>query len=275
MCETSVPAIGTYAELRADRSRRQIEAEFAVGILRRVRRGVYAGVDACPDAVDAAAHGGSLACETAARHLGLWVLDDVDGVHVWMRSDRHQYPHVEPDCDCTPHWDHADSNSAFGPPAVERVLLQIYGCRGEESFFVALESARRKGLLSGAAIRRLRRSIDRRGRDLVDFSRDDADSGLESLIRLRTRHQGWDVQCQVWIFGTGKVDLLIDGWLIIEADGKANHDDEGHRHKDLTRDANSAMWGYTTLRFDYAMIIHDWEAVERAIVAALASRAAV
>lgn len=276
MCETSAPAIWTYAELRGDLSRREIESQRSVGLLRRVRRGVYAGVDACTDAVDAAAHGGSLACESAARHLGLWVLDDVDGVHVWLRGNRHQYEHGEKDeCDCTPHWDHADAPSAFGLPAVERVLLQVYGCRGAESFFVALESARRTGLISAPALRRLHDLIDRQGQDLIAFSRDDADSGLESLIRLRTRHHGWDLQCQVWVFGTGKVDFLIDGWLIVEADGKENHDGESHRHKDLVRDANSAAWGYVTLRFDYAMIIHDWDAVERAILAVMATRLVV
>ena len=31
-----------------------------------------------------------------------------------------------------------------------------------------------------------------------------------------------------------------------------------HRHKDLRRDANAAAWGYVTLRFDYAMVVHDW-----------------
>lgn len=41
------------------------------------------------------------------------------------------------------------------------------------------------------------------------------------------------------------------------------------RHKDLVRDANAAAWHHPTLRFDYAMIIHDWDLVERAIVATM------
>jgi len=270
MCETTAPAIWTFAELRADLSRRQVDAQCASGALRRVRRGVYAGIDACADAIVAAAHGGSLGCESAARHLGLWVLDDIDGLHVWMRPSRHQYPHDgASECECVPHWDDGESPSAFGLPSVERVLCQIYGCRGEEAFFVALESARRTRALTDAALRRLQRKVGARGRELIEFSRADADSGLESLIRLRMRRHRCEVRSQVWIFGTGKVDLLIDGWLIVEADGRVNHDGRSLRHKDLVRDANSASWGYVTLRFDYAMIIHDWDGVERAILATL------
>ena len=69
------------------------------------------------------------------------------------------------------------------------------------------------------------------------------------------------------IIAVGVVDLLIGDRLIVEADGKSNHDDLPSRHKDRVRDANAAIWGYVTLRFDYAMILHDWETVEMAILA--------
>ena len=55
----------------------------------------------------------------------------------------------------------------------------------------------------------------------------------------------------------------------MEADGVENHEGDRLRHKDLVRDANAAAWGYLTLRFDYAMIVHDWELVESAILGAL------
>ncbi|MFB4350197.1 endonuclease domain-containing protein [Microbacterium sp. CR_7] len=131
---------------------------------------------------------------------------------------------------------------------------------------MALESARRQGLLPVSELAWLRETIDARGADLIDFSRDDADSGLESLVRLRTRRHGWSVRTQAPIVGTGRVDVLVDGWLIIEADGKDNHDGPSHRHRDLVRDATAAGWGHPTLRFDYAMIVHDWDLVERAVM---------
>lgn len=253
-----------YGELRRRMRRGEIERLVRAGRLIHVRRGVYARVEACADVVTAAAHGGALACESAAQHLELWVLD-VPELHVWLNSDRHQYAHGGGPCACVAHWDDSPSGQPFHLPSVPRVLMQIFRCRGDERFFVALESARRQGLVDAGGLRWLRRVLNSRGRDLVAFSRADSDSGLESLLRLRLRRYGWSVATQVWILGTGRVDLLIDGWLIVEADGRDNHAAGPLRHKDLVRDANAASWGYTTLRFDYAMIIHDWDLVERAI----------
>ncbi|MBO9626328.1 MAG: hypothetical protein J7484_08145 [Microbacterium sp.] len=271
MCSTSDIEIWTWSELRAESSRRSIERLVAAGGLERLRRGVYATPTACADAREAASHGGSLGCESAARHLGLWVLDTGDA-HVWMRGHRHHQGDDASGCHCIRHWDDGPSASTFELPSVPRILLQIYRCRGTEAFFVALESARRLGLLSTAGLRWLRGVIDQAGQDLIDFSRADADSGLESLVRLRLRPFGWDVRTQCRIVGTGRVDLLVDGWLIIETDGRDNHDESSFRHRDLTRDANSASWGHVSLRFDYALVLHDWDLAERAIVATMSLR---
>ncbi|MDQ0728635.1 endonuclease domain-containing protein [Microbacterium sp. W4I20] len=252
-------------------TRREIERRLRRGGISRVRRGVYAGAHACAAVITAAAHGGALGCESAARHLGLWVLGDPE-LHVWMHSDRHQYPHDEETCACVAHWDDGSATSPFALPTVPRILVQIFRCRGDEHFFVALESARRQGVIDTAGLRWLRKSLSARGRDLVMFSRADSDSGLESLVRLRLRPFGWTVRTQAPIVGTGRVDLLIDGWLIIETDGQGNHDGPSHRHKDLVRDANAAFWGHPTLRFDYAMVVHDWDLVERAVVATIRRR---
>ncbi|WP_435746586.1 endonuclease domain-containing protein [Microbacterium sp. PMB16] len=268
MCGTDGDQVWTYRALRETMTRREIEHRMRLGSLARVRRGVYAGAQACAPVLAAAAHGGALGCESAARHLGLWVLGDPE-MHVWMHADRHQYSHDGRACTCVVHWDEGDAPSPFALPAVPRILLQIFRCRGGEHFFVALESARRKGAIDAGGLRWLRKVLSAKGRDLVVFSRGDSDSGLESLVRLRLRAYGWTVRTQAQIIGTGQVDLLIDGWLIVETDGRENHEGPSRRHKDLVRDANAALWGHATLRFDYAMVVHDWDLVERAVVATI------
>jgi len=268
MC-TTTPGIRSYSELRnGGRTRSDIDALLASGTIERLRIGVYAHVGACGDVRTAAMHGGPPACVTAARHLGLWTLgDDADPVHVWLRG--HGRPRSHTDCDCVGHWDKDAAANAFGLPSVPRVLLQILACRGVEEFFVALESALRKSRLSSKDLRWLRSRVTRAGREAMDFARRTSDSGLESLLRWRLRALGIEVRSQVKIPSVGTVDALIGERLIIEADGKENHDDDPHRHKDLVRDANAAAWGYVTLRFDYAMIVHDWETVELAILSAV------
>jgi very-short-patch-repair endonuclease len=270
MCGSSTIEIWTWRELRATGSRRALEDRVRRGQLRRLRRGVYATDTACASAVEAAEHGGSLGCASAARHLGIWVLDEA-GAHVWLRAERH-HTGISKECTCIRHWDAGASSQTFGLPSVPRILLQILRCSGQEAFFVALESARRLGLITRDGLRWLRQQTDAAGRDLIDFSRADADSGLESLVRLRLRKYGWFVRSQVRFIGSGVTDLMVDDWLIVETDGKANHDGESHRHRDLIRDATAAAWGHATLRFDYAMVVHDWDLVERAIVGMMALR---
>lgn len=62
---------------------------------------------------------------------------------------------------------------------------------------------------------------------------------------------------------------MLDGRLILEADGKGNHEEPGLRHRDLVRDAAASALGYETLRFGYAQILHAWPTVEAAVVAAI------
>jgi very-short-patch-repair endonuclease len=80
---------------------------------------------------------------------------------------------------------------------------------------------------------------------------------------------GIRLECQVQIPSVGRVDFVLAELLILEADGAENHDSESHRHRDLLRDAEASRHGYETLRFDYAMIVHDWPIVEAAIIAAI------
>ncbi|MDQ1215668.1 very-short-patch-repair endonuclease [Microbacterium arborescens] len=268
MCESR--SVFTTRELRADGlSRREITAAVDSGRLSRIRIGMYASPGACTSARAIAAHGGSMACVTAARHHGLWTLDDDDEPHVWLKTG--QRAHHDGSCGCIEHWDRDARAAGSGPLPLRQVLRQILGCRGPEHFFVTLESALRQRRLTRDDLRWLRRHTNARGREAVRLARTDADSGLESLLRWRLRKHGLRVRTQVSVFGVGVVDALIGDRLIVELDGRANHHGSAKRHKDLTRDANAASWGYVTLRFDYALVIHDWELVESAILGALRS----
>ncbi|WP_245619576.1 DUF559 domain-containing protein [Microbacterium trichothecenolyticum] len=224
------------------------------------RRGV------CPEIKAAAAHGGWITCVSAAVHLGLWVAEHRKHLHVGLRPNGRAYSHA--DCSCVVHWSDADDakRSAFGVPSVRVVLRQILRCQGLESFFVALESALRQRTLSQADLEWLRQHTNSRARDAIGFARRDADSGLESLLRWRLRRRGLRVRTQQSITSVGRVDFVIGERLIVEVDGAPNHDSESHRHKDLVRDANAAAWGFVTLRFDYALVVHDWDTVELAIL---------
>lgn len=125
----------------------------------------------------------------------------------------------------------------------------------------------RKGMIDRAQRAEVRAGLRAGQRRLVDLARPDADSGLESILRLRLSRLGIRLECQVRIPGVGIVDFLLDGRIILETDGRANHDGLVMRHKDLRRDALAAARGFETLRFDYALVLHEWHLVEAAILA--------
>jgi very-short-patch-repair endonuclease len=234
------------------------------GTVERLRDGVFAAGPIEPDVRAAVAHGGALTCASVLTALQLWVLPPITGPHVWLGAGRHAHPH--PGCVCVPHY--YRGTPPLGRVDLETALLHLRLCSGDEAFFAAFESAWRHGHLDTAARRRIRSALPATARWLTDLARGDADSGLESLLRLRLHLLGLRLECQVRIDGVGVVDFVIDR-VIIEVDGKANHQGVAQRHKDLVRDAAAARRGYRTLRFDYAQVVYDWPSVQAAILAAL------
>lgn len=246
-------------------TRRMRADEVRVGALVRVRPGVFASPTADPLLVEAAAHGGVLTCAHALRLHGVWALDPGGPVHVWLGAKGRTH-HAQ--CECVAHYDAGHAGVGLAP--LEEVLIHVYRCAGDEAFFAAVESALVQQKINGAALRRIRRRLPARAHWLIDLARSDADSGLESLLRLRLHLNGISLECQVTIPTVGRVDFVLDGRLILEADGKGNHDGPAHRHRDLVRDAAASALGYETLRFDYAQIVHAWPTVEAAVLAAVA-----
>lgn len=278
---SALMALGPLARTAALRSRgvtaREIARARAAGEIIQVRRGVYASRDADPALMHAAQHGGAVGCVTAGRMLGLWMLDDGEELHIWRGHAGNPHDCRRPGCEVRVHWDDGDAAIGVLPP-VRNVLLQIALCAGEETFFAALESGLRQSLVTLGDMRWLAARLPGALCWLLAFARADADSGLESLVRLRLHRLGLAVRTQVRIDDVGEVDFLIGDRLIIEADGKQNHDDRAIdgserslRHKDLQRDARAATHGYRTLRFDYAMIVHHWDVVAEAILAVVAA----
>ncbi|WP_087130607.1 endonuclease domain-containing protein [Microbacterium esteraromaticum] len=247
-------------------SRTRIAQSVRDGHIERLRPGLFAA-PGLPSAERAAAeHGGALTCSAALRRHGVWVLASEGPPHVWVGRRGRVHEHGT-GCRCVSHY--FRGSFGIGLVGVETALIHLHRCEGDESFFASFESAWRLRMLSAAARLRIRDALPAGARWLVDFARSDADSGIESLLRLRLHLLGMQLRCQVDIDGVGRVDFVIGAWLIFEVDGKQNHDGAVNRHKDLRRDAAASALGYETLRFDYAQVVHDWESVQQAVAGAL------
>lgn len=252
MCDDGAGLMTTSDLRRSGLRRSAIAAAVRSGSIARVRRGTYAVRGTCRAVREAAAHGGVLGCVSAARHLGLWTLAPEGETHVW-------------------HWDAAPSRGRLAAASVPRILRQIWLCRGVEEFFVAVESALHLGMLTPEGRAWLQRTCGDGAREALEAAGADSESGLESLLRWRLRDTGVSLRAQVVITGVGRVDFLLGDRLILEADGAEHHGSAPARHRDLLRDANAAAWGYVTLRFEDAMIVHDWDTVRAAVDGLLAA----
>lgn len=164
---------------------------------------------------------------------------------------------------------YSPGRAPLGLAPVAVALVHAYRCHSQEAFFAAYESAWNKRLISALDRRRIRQELPKTAGWLLDLAGPDADSGLESLLRLRLHLVGIRLECQVDVGGVGRVDFVLDNRVLLEVDGKENHDGPGKRHKDLVRDAAASGAGFESLRFDYAQVVHDWPTVVAAILAAL------
>lgn len=261
--------VARIADLRSSGADRgDIDRAVRAGALLRLRRGWYGSPGASPALAAAVSHGGALGCVSVLQDEALWILGEHHHVHVAMRSNGHSLPH--PECSCVLHWNAVPQSG--GRVSLRTALAQALGCVGAEEFFVALESAMRRRVIDRRELAALRADVPADRRWLIDLARWDADSGLESLLRLRVHVLGISLRSQVEIPGVGRVDFVLGDRLILEVDGRFNHEAPPKRHKDLVRDAVAAAHGFDTLRFDYALVVHDWPLVEGAILAKLERR---
>jgi very-short-patch-repair endonuclease len=262
----------TYAELRRRASRRTLARWVRDGVLIRLRKGAYARGDCPPEVIEAARLGGRLDCVSLLRELGIFVLEPSQP-HVQMDA---KATRVAPRSDEVVRHFRATSapRSALVADIVEAVA-QACRCQTPRAAIATLDSALHQGLLDAPDIAAVFARLPQRFQVLRAHLDPRCESGPETLVRLMLRGLGVAIDLQVRIDGVGRVDFLVDGWLIIECDSVAHHSEWAARRRDLRRDAAAAAQGYTTLRLIAEDIMYRPETVLEAITGLLAARSAV
>jgi very-short-patch-repair endonuclease len=238
-------------------------------IIQRPRPGIYALPEADPVLVRCAATNSKLTCVSAAVHYGLWVLHRPAKIHV-LRGDgtlasKRAVVHRDS-------WVPGKPEAWVASKA--DVLLHALRCLPELEALVLVESAVQQGISLDFLREQLpgrRNSGARRILDLVDVG---ADSLLETLARTHLRRAGLRVQPQVNIRGVGSMDLLVEGCVDVETDGK-DHEAPKQRIKDYRRDNTAQSLGFAVARFGYAEIVHRPEAMVRQVCAIVDARLAL
>lgn len=160
-----------------------------------------------------------------------------------------------------------------GEPSGDRTRVSVLTCLTEllecvpfEWAVAAVDRARNQGLVDDPALSEaLGRSPA--GRSVLASSDRQADSPLESILRVRLALAGIHAESQVRI-GPYRADFLIEDWLVIECDG-GTHAVAEQFEQDRRRDAYFATAGRRVLRFSYAQVMREWPSTLHTIQAVL------
>lgn len=249
--------VWTRAEIRAQgATERQLRAAVAAGELLRARKGHYVGRDAPASLLRAARVGGRLGCVSLLAELGVFVFDtSVLHVHMErgdsrMRDDRGSgsLPRRDRRRRLTLHWRTLSEPARSGAVGTIDAVAQAVCCQEPKYALATLDSALNTGVLQPAQLDEVFALLPRRHQVLRGLIDGRAQSGTETLIRLLLRRAGHHVEVQAKIAGVGAVDLLVDGWLVIECDSKQFHSDWAQQREDYRRDLALAERGFTRMR---------------------------
>jgi very-short-patch-repair endonuclease len=244
----------TRAELLAGgMSERELAAAIREGALIRVRRGVY--VSRHTDAsVIAAARLGALTCCSALALHGVWTIPD-PVAHVRVGGDSR----IAARQGYRLHRTGTAPRTVIESPL--SAMRQFVRCGHDLEIVVAIDSALNKGVLGQRDIQRML-DTSNRGRRILSRIDSRAESGTETIVRVRLRARGIKLRTQVRIAGVGRVDLVVGDRLVIEVDGEQWHDRASTFESDRRRDTALVVRGYVVLRYSYRRVMHDWDAVE-------------
>ncbi len=131
-----------------------------------------------------------------------------------------------------------------------------------------LDSLVHRRLLSSGGLRSLLDGLPSTARPTVESVDGRSEEGIESLARVRLGDACVDAVPQHIVEGIG----LVDGWLVLELDGRETHAQQEAFGRDRRRTALLQQRGFTVLHFSYAQVVYDWDLVLDTVRAALAQR---
>lgn len=111
-----------------------------------------------------------------------------------------------------------------------------------------IDSALRHRVISAEGWRTLVRGLPERLRPLDKKVDARADSGNESIVRLRLLAAGMAVEPQAPIAGVGAVDMVVDGLVALEVDSEGFHRSREQRRIDRARTLLALAFGMPSMR---------------------------
>ena len=242
------------ALLKSGHSYRSIRDAVSAGRARAIGRSWVLLPDADPAIAEALRAGGLLGGASALQSFGVWVTHPTRlQIATKPNADRAAHPTGQR------LWLPFEPDRLPWRVSILDALAQHAPRVAREHAIASVDSALHQGLIREEHLADLFARLPQRcapWRRQLDAA---AESGLESLVRVPCRDRGWRLESQVPAPGGGRSDLLIDGWLYVEADGSEYHDNPKQAAKDRRRNSAITAEGGRWLRFGYADVVHGIE----------------
>ena len=243
----------------------------AAGHVLRCGRGGYALPGADPAVMVAIRCGGLLTCASGAGALGLAVLAPTRRAHVATRNNPVglTWPAV---------LHRGRARRYDGPLPVASTLdcaAQALRCLAPMAALVIVDSALagRRITVDELRVRLGTKGSSAAARTLLTLADASSESPLETIARVLLWVHGLDVQTQVYLEGVGRVDLLVEGVLVVELDGFEHHSDRAHYRNDRRRANALTCMGLRLVRFTYEDVVHRPSWVVACVLEALRASA--
>ncbi|NUU31297.1 DUF559 domain-containing protein [Arthrobacter sp. C9C5] len=227
--------------LSAGYSRRDV-ARLA-RVARQPRRGVFALPDCRPEFLAALHHNARVSCASAAGHYGLWLRDPPARHHLACNHGhgrgfvRHRTVRFE-------------GPAELPVAAVEDVVLHALGCLTPPAPTAIATSAMR---LLGVPLELLKAELTADRSGTARRALRQLNLRAESIVEVDAQHlfrtNGIGYDAQVHLPGIGRVDFLLEGFLIVEVDGFAFHSSRTALRRDLQRNNAATLRGFASLHY--------------------------
>jgi very-short-patch-repair endonuclease len=231
--------------------------------LLRVRRDHYALPGTSTNLLEAVRVGGRLDCVSALHEFGVFAFN-YSNTHIRMhraasrlrspvngrvrlsRENRHG---------ARLHWLPLIGEATETSVSLVDALAQATRCQHPWHAVASLDNALFQQLIDPDDVSTLFASLSCRFQPLRLLLDGRAESGVESVLRLILKEAGLNCELQVVVEGVGRVDMIVEGCLVVEADSRLAHDGWEAHVRDRGRDLELARRGFVSIRPTYQHIM--------------------
>jgi len=258
----------TTRELRAlGATERMLTAAVRFGHVRRVRNGWYSTVDRSDLRFRAVRRGGRLTGISAFVQWGGWVLFRPSVLHVAVPDNAARLRHT---WRVRTHYEPRQLGGTKTEVSVCDALVRVMLDERPDVSVPCIDWVLRSGRADLIDVERCVLELPLRARQIMRLVDRESRSVLESVARVRLLQAGFRVASQRRTGLLGASDLVVEGQIALELDGREFH--EKRFESDRRRDLITTTEGKHVIRASRRMVLDQWPAIVGAIRAALAAR---